>query len=170
MNKEAFKLFLQTAYLWILGISMGSIIACGMFVAPVIFNAYSFLPDLGITQYDSGILMTQVFLKLNTLLNFTAIIILVYELLAFNLSKRTSFFPLGINIINVILIFLFSFYFTPKIIEAQKQGAAATATPEFATIHIQSEYTFKILLVMLTIGFFARVFLLAKSPVAKAKK
>lgn len=170
MNKESFKVFLHTIYLWILGISIGAIITCGMFVAPIVFNAYSFLPDLGITQYDSGILMTQVFLKLNTLLNITAIIILVYELLAFNISKKTSFFPLGISTFNVILIFLFSFYFTPKIVEAQKQGAAATATPEFATTHLQSEYTFKILLITLTLGFFIRVFLLAKAPVSKAKK
>lgn len=172
MNKIGLKLILHIAYLWLIGINIGAIVTCGIFVAPIVFNAYSFLPDLGITQYDSGILMTQIFLKLNTLLNVSAILILVYELLAFNLSKKTSFFPLTINIINVLLIFLFSFYFTPKIIEAQTQGAAATATPEFATLHLQSEYVFKFLFIMLTLSFFTRFILLfiQTNPNYKSKK
>lgn len=150
-------------YLWVVGATIGAIIACGIFVAPVIFKAYSFLPDLGITQYDSGILMTQVFLKLNNFLNFAGIVILIYELLAFNFSNKTNFIPLVINAINIVLIFLFTFYYTPNIIKAQAQGASATATPEFASLHAQSEWVFKVLLVLLSVSFAYRIFLYRKA-------
>ncbi len=146
-------------YLWILGAAIGGIITCGIFVAPIIFNAYNFLPDLGITQYDSGILMAQVFLKFNSFLNLSAMMILIYELLAFNLSNKTSFFSLIIGAINVALIFLFTFYYTPNIIKAQTLGASATATPEFANLHLQSEWIFKALVIFLSIGFAYRIIL-----------
>lgn len=148
---------LSALYLWLVGLCIGAMVACGAFVAPIIFNAYTYLPDVSITQYDSGILMTQVFLKLNWLLNFSAIMIIIYELLDFKASFRPSFFLLGLNILNVILIFIFTLYYTPHILSAQNMGAAYTATPEFENLHSQSEFLFKILLVTLSISFLWRI-------------
>ncbi|PAF53170.1 hypothetical protein BKH42_07430 [Helicobacter sp. 13S00482-2] len=167
MNKLTSIIQLINAiYLWLIGACIGGMIISGVVVAPIIFSAYSYLPSLGITQYDSGILMTQIFIKLNYLLNFSAIIIIVYELSMFKSSLKPSIILLGINILSVLLIFIFTLYYTPAILEAQNMGAAYTATPEFENTHIQSEMLFKVLLVTLSISFVWRIVLLsAKSPV-----
>ncbi|PAF49249.1 hypothetical protein BKH41_03995 [Helicobacter sp. 12S02232-10] len=172
MNKLASVVHIINAlYLWLIGLGIGAIIVSGVIVAPIIFNAYSFLPDLGITQYDSGILMTQIFIKLNDkLLNYTAIIIIIYELLVFKSSFKSSIFLLGLNALSVALIFIFTLYYTPNILEAQNMGAAYTATPEFENMHTQSEYLFKILLVTLSISFLSRIVLLSSKPAHKTPK
>lgn len=171
MNKLASVVHIINAlYLWLIGLGIGAMIVSGVIVAPIIFNAYSFLPDLGITQYDSGILMTQIFIKLNVLLNFTAIIIIIYELLVFKSSFKSSIFLLGLNALSVALIFIFTLYYTPNILEAQNMGAAYTATPEFENMHTQSEYLFKILLVTLSISFLSRIVLLSSKPAHKTPK
>lgn len=157
-------------YLWIIGVCIGAMIISGAIVAPIIFNAYNYLPDLGITQYDSGILMSQIFIKLNYVLNFSAIIIIIYELSAFKASLRPSIILLGINILNVLLIFVFTIYYTPAIVDAQNMGAAYTATPEFDSIHNQSEMLFKILLVTLSISFVWRIVLLSSKTLSSAAK
>lgn len=170
MNKLSSLIGLINAiYLWLIGVCIGSMIIAGAIVAPVIFNAYSQLPDLGITQYDSGILMTQVFVKLNYLLNFSAIIIIIYELSAFKSSLKPSIILLGINILSILLIFLFTLYYTPAIVDAQKMGAAYTATPEFDSIHNQSEILFKILLVTLSVSFVWRIILLSNKVTSSTK-
>ncbi|ANV98662.1 hypothetical protein BBW65_07560 [Helicobacter enhydrae] len=157
--KNSFYWFGSVVYLWVVGVAIGAIVACGIFVAPVIFKAHSFLPSLDVTQYDLGILMAQVFLRLNVFLNFAGIVIVVYEILA--LFAKAHLLSLIINAVNAVLIFLFTLYYTPKIIQAQ--GASATATPEFASLHTQSEWVFKILLISLSIGFVYRVFCVSKT-------
>lgn len=147
-------------YLWLIGLCIGAMVCSGMFAIPVIFKAYAFLPDLGITQYDSGILTAQIFNKLNILLNFTAIIIIIYELLAFKFSSKSSIILLGINTLSVLLIFIFTLYYTPTILEAQEMGAAYTATPEFEGVHVQSRIVFQVLLFTLSVSFLWRVILL----------
>ena len=140
-------------YLLILGASIGAIIATGALSAPVIFSSDSIIPELGMTKFDMGRIMSVIFSRLNIFLNITAIIILIYELLSFNLGGKKNYFALLINAISVILIFLFTFYYTGAILAAQAQGAAATATPEFDSLHQQSELIFKTLLITLSISF-----------------
>ena len=157
---KIFASCITSLYLLCLGTIIGGIIACGALVAPVIFNASLYLAAIeiadpsGITLYASGILMTEIFARFNYLLNAMAIFILVYELLAFNISSKKSLFLLGIGIFSVVLIFLFTMYYTPAIIAAQVDGAAATATEEFYSLHTQSEMIFQILLVSLSASFF----------------
>lgn len=156
MKKNSF--LLNLIYLWILGACIGAILACGTFVAPVIFKAYTLLPDLGITQYDSGILMTQVFLKLGTFLNYTAIFIIIYRIFSLDYSTKSGIFALVLDISSVSLIFLFTLYYASQILKAQQIGAAATGTPEFASLHSQSETTFKILFLLLSLSFIYHFF------------
>lgn len=171
---RVFASCITSLYLLCLGIIIGGIIACGALTAPVIFNASLHLAALemvdpsGITSYASGILMAEIFVRFNYLLNAMAIFILVYELLVFNISSKKSLFLLGIGALNVVLIFVFTMYYTPAILAAQADGAAATATDEFESIHTQSEMIFQILLVSLSASFIWRVFLLRFSqPVTK---
>lgn len=173
---RVFASCITSLYLLALGITIGGIIACGALSAPVIFNASSYLAALEITdmtRYASGILMTEIFVRFNYLLNAMAIFILVYELLVFNISSKKSLFLLGIGIFSVVLIFLFTMYYTPAIIAAQADGAAATATEEFESIHTQSEMIFQILLISLSASFLWRTYLLRFSlstPTTKSRK
>lgn len=170
---KIFTSCITSLYLLCLGTIIGGIIACGALSAPVIFNASQYLAALEITdmtRYASGILMTEIFARFNYLLNAMAIFILVYELLAFNISSKKSLFLLGIGIFSVVLIFLFTMYYTPAIIAAQVDGAAATATDEFGSLHTQSEMIFQILLISLSASFLWRVYLLRFSlPAATSK-
>ncbi|MDL0081067.1 DUF4149 domain-containing protein [Helicobacter zhangjianzhongii] len=176
---RVFASCITSLYLLALGITIGGIIACGALSAPVIFNASEYLAAIeiadpsGITRYASGILMTEIFARFNYLLNAMAIFILVYELLVFNISSKKSLFLLGIGIFSVVLIFLFTMYYTPAIIAAQADGAAATATEEFYSLHTQSEMIFQILLISLSASFLWRVYLLRFSlpaPTTKSRK
>lgn len=170
---RVFASCITSLYLLALGITIGGIIACGALSAPVIFNVSSYLATLEITdmtRYASGILMTEIFVRFNYLLNAMAIFILVYELLVFNISSKKSLFLLGIGIFSVVLIFLFTMYYTPAIIAAQADGAAATATEEFYSLHTQSEMIFQILLISLSASFLWRAYLLRFSLPAAASK
>ncbi len=164
------SLFISIAYLLIIGVGIGAIMATGAISAPVIFNSDSIIPELGITKFDMGQIMSAIFSRLNIFLNIIAIIILVYELLNFNLNNKKDYFALFINAINVILIFLFTFYYTGAILAAQAQGAAATATPEFDSLHHQSELVFKTLLIMLSVSFVWNAIKLYQSNKTSTKK
>lgn len=181
MNKEIILKITGAMYLVILGICIGGIVLSAI-SASSIFNADIILRNSGlsdsiITKYDSGIIMSNIFVKFGYILNVSAIIILVYESLSFRIQK-SGFFLWLLNILNVILIFLFTFYYTSKIIDMQEEGAATVGGIEFDSIHRQSELVFKILLVTLIISFISRVLILCiqnkkdkiKSPVRKRTK
>ena len=51
----------------------------------------------------------------------------------------------------------FVFYFTPYILDAQKIGAEATATAEFASMHKASEFVMKAMMLAQVVLFFIRV-------------
>jgi len=87
-------------YILLLSITLGASLFAGVVVAPIIFGANEYLTTITVSRFESGILMTQIFLKLSYLVNFTAFIIFIYEakayfefkankiLIVFNLYKR----------------------------------------------------------------------------------
>lgn len=151
---------LSAIYIWIIGICIGSIISAGAFSAPVIFN----VKDLGVdlSKFQSGIIMTEIFLRLNTLLIFVAIIITIYEICSLKLSENTKLQKIILFLsgaISVICILLFSLYYSPFIVEQQKLGEATTSLQSFASMHTQSEITFNILFFSLSANLIFRVIL-----------
>ena len=64
---------------------------------------------------------------------------------------------LMLTLVNIILALLFVLYFTDYVINAQKIGAEATITPEFAQIHAASEWCMKLIIVFQTVLFFAKI-------------
>lgn len=143
-------------YLLLIGISLGAVLASGAFSAPTIFRASSLVPELNISIFQSGILMTSIFVKLNILLNFLAFFILIYEILALRVNGEKISPMLGF--ISVILIFLFTMYYTPYILEAQKLGEEGIANVAFDAMHTQSVYVFKALMISLCLLFVVRLF------------
>lgn len=155
MSKSKIYSVFSAFYLLLIAINIGLILASA-FSAPVIFRASSLVEGLEITLFQSGILMTHIFTKINFLLNALAIFIVIYEIIALQ-TTRQKLTPL-LGFINAILILLFTLYYTPYIIEAQKIGETAIATLEFDQMHKQSELVFKTLLFTLIALFFARFF------------
>lgn len=140
---------LDSVYLWLLGIGVGCIVAFGMFAAPIIFRASSFLPHISIE--NSGVLMAQIFLKGNIFFNFLACVIIIYELVSLFAARYFAhsiqrYLWAILGGVNVCLIALFTLYYTPSILDSHMQ----TNMTDFDTLHKQSEFVFKALLIGLS--------------------
>ncbi|MBP5778420.1 MAG: DUF4149 domain-containing protein [Campylobacter sp.] len=147
-------------YLFLLAALIGIELALGVFVAPTIFFPQSFLGDGVLSHFQSGQLMTQIFLKYNKILMIITAISFIFEMVNFNNNKSQNFnfrfSTLMLAVLNLILMVLFVLVFTDYIVEAQKAGAAATQTAEFAKIHKGSEWTMKFMIIAQTILFFMK--------------
>ncbi len=143
-EKGHIKKWIFNFYIIVLGLSAGSILALGIFVAPVVFVPDPILGKGILSHFQSGLLMSRVFINFNYLLSFTGFFILFFEFKAFfSLDKdKISFF---IAIVVIYCIALFILYYTPYILHAQSQ--MQTETSGFASMHKGSELDFKILLV-----------------------
>ncbi|CAM2836549.1 DUF4149 domain-containing protein [Helicobacter burdigaliensis] len=149
-------LFCLFFYLFLLGLGVGAMICAGVFSAPAIFRASAIVEGLEISLFQSGVLMTSIFVKLNSLLLALGGIILAYELMSFFRHKTKISALLGI--ICVLLICLFAFYYTPFILDAQKLGENGIATLEFDKAHKESVLVFKGLLFALILLGVANMF------------
>ena len=126
-------------YLLLLGMAIGVEVAVGAFIAPVIFYPHTFLGQGVLSHFQSGILMTQVFLKSNMLLGFVAFYGIVFEMLTFIKNQNKDNVALMLSFVAFALTASFLFYYTPFIVDAQNAGALATASEAFAKMHKQSE-------------------------------
>lgn len=148
----------RSFYLFLLGICIGAELAIGIFMAPVIFYPSQYIGEGVLSHYQSGQLMTQVFLKYNILLIFISSLILLFEIVNLKTSesfnyKISAFF---LSLIIALLAMSFVFYFTPYILQAQKIDAEATATAEFISMHKASEFVMKAMLLAQVALFFIR--------------
>ena len=143
---KIYKVFqtLDVIYIFLLSIGVGCIICAG-FSAATIFQAANFVPDF--TMSDSGLIMGLIFIKCNDLFNFEILSSLYAR--HFTHTKQRQFLLL-LGGINVIMIFLFTLYYTPYIMEAQALNTIDTEA--FDSMHKQSELVFKILLITLSIS------------------
>ena len=147
-------------YLFLLVALIGIELSLGAFVAPTIFYPQSFLGENVLSHFQSGQLMTQIFLKYNKILMLITGISFVFEMVNFNNNKSQNFnfrfSTLMLAVINLVLMVLFVVVFTDYIVEAQKGGATAVQTAEFAKMHKASEWTMKLMIIAQTILFFMK--------------
>jgi len=134
-------------YLAMLGVAIGIEIAAGAFIAPVIFFPQKYLGDGVLTHFQSGILMTQVFLKMNLVIGFITLYSIIYEVQVWMMCKNYDFISFLLSLVMVVTTGLFLFYYTPFIVHAQQLGAVETTTEVFANMHKQSEWVMKLLMV-----------------------
>ena len=147
-------------YLGFLGIAIGVEIAARALVAPIIFFPQKYLGEGVLTHFQSGILMTQVFLKMNILIGFVALYSIIYEVQVMMARKNNDFFSLTLSLGILVFTGLFLFYYTPFIVHAQQLGAEHTATQAFSTMHKQSEWVIKVLMLTQVVLFIRRGWLL----------
>jgi glucose-6-phosphate-specific signal transduction histidine kinase len=132
-------------YIIFLGFALGAIAIAGAITAPVIFHANDFLAEDVLSHFQSGIIMTEIFVRLNYILFILVFFVLFMEIRDYLKFKRDAI-SLTFGFIVVFTALLFVLYYTPFILEAQAIGPAATQSEAFEGMHKGSELDFKILL------------------------
>lgn len=122
----------------------------GIVVAPIIFFPSSIIGDGVLSHFQSGLLMTQVFVKFNYLLLFVSFFNIFYEIF----TNKLASFRVIFSFLIVILALLFVFYYTQNVLNMQELGI--TNSDEFNTNHKQSEILFKVMVALQFILFFTK--------------
>ena len=139
----------------LLGFIIGVELSLGLMVAPVIFNANTYLKENILNLLQSGILMSEIFVKFGYVLLFVCIFNFLYEL--FNLFKQNEKIKIKISkfllsSIVLALSLLFVFYFMTYIL--QNQTLDSISSKEFYAMHSASEVSVKIMLLCQIFLFF----------------
>lgn len=144
-------------YLLSLGIIMGVEVAAGAFVAPVIFFPKHLLGEGVLSHFQSGVLMTEIFLRMNFLLFIISVLSVIFEASLW-ITKKNEYkdrYALLFSAIAFAFMMAFVYYYTPFIVDAQSQGDVATTSELFRNMHKQSEWVMKALM-MIQVGLFLR--------------
>ena len=138
------------AYIVILGAVLGAGLFAGIVVAPVTFHTEIWLGSEVLTHYQEGVIMTENFVRLSYLVNFTLIVVALYEGYKYKKFERdtttqiATFFVIATGL-------LFSQYYMPDILTMQMAGEAMTQSDAFINTHKGSEINFKIFSVALLV-------------------
>jgi len=152
----------KVIYIWVLGAVIGIELAVGVLVAPVIFFPASILGEGVLSHYQSGLLMTHIFLRYNMILLVVSLASVIYELYMYR-KKSGDVWAWGMSVIALAGMGLFVFYYTPYILEVQAAGVEATKTTAFTSMHKGSEWAMKIILIAQSVLLGRRVWLLQKN-------
>lgn len=153
------RVYLETAYLLLIAATFGAVMVLGVFVASTIFNSEQLFALAPLDHYSEGVIMAEIFRKFGYWCNAVALFIVLFELYEYKMFRRDGI-AMGAAFTSVVTMVLFSAVYTPKILQMQEQGADATQSEVFASLHFASEIDFKILAAALVILFFRRVMLL----------
>lgn len=156
------NIYIDFSYLITLAATFGAVIVLGAFVAPVVFHTENILYSTVLNNYNSGIIMGEIFHRFSYWVYFLAFFVLFYELIMYKKGQRDSIiFASSVSVVFSAL--MFSAVYSPNIISMQKLGAEATQSDTFRNIHLASELDFKILATALFILFIRRLMLLKVS-------
>lgn len=143
-------------YLLLIAMTLGGVMVLGILVAPVIFQSDKFLADILLDHYNNGLLMTEIFRRFTYWGYLVVLAVVLFEVTEFKQMRRDRI--AGISAMTVVgTLLLFNAVYTPKIIQMQSEGPAATQTDAFASLHTGSEIDFKILAVALAVLFVRRM-------------
>ncbi len=141
MNKY-FKI-ITIAYLVLLGATLGAGLFAGIVVAPVTFHTEQWFGEGVLTHYQEGLIMTQSFVRLSYLVNFTLLVVFLYEGYKYKKFERDT-----ITQVATFFVFatglLFAHYYIPDILTMQMAGEAMTQSEAFLNTHKGSEINYKI--------------------------
>jgi predicted membrane protein len=147
---------LMVIYKMMLGMMVGIEVAAGAFVAPVLFFPQTLLGEGVLSHFQSGILMTEIFLRMNLLLLIVCVGSFIVEVfLWLSTAKYADRWATLFSLMALVLAGLFIYYYTPFIVDAQSHGEAATSQEAFRAMHKQSEWVMKVLM-MTQVGLFIR--------------
>lgn len=130
---------IKNLYFFLLSAILGIELFVGIFVAPIIFFPERFSLNLPLTLAQSGMIMSEIFIKLGYILMGISILGVFYSL------YESSKLLLCISFLIALLAGIFVFYFTPIILQAQNLGESSQ---NFQQIHTLSEYAIKIIAIL----------------------
>ena len=142
MTKKIFKIMTYTVIIT-LGTVLGAGLLAGIVVAPTIFHSEVLLGSELLSQFQEGLLMTQVFERLSYVVNFLVVLVILYEVIKYKAfesdrwSLMTTFLVAGTGL-------MFTSYYMPDILEMQQAGELMTQSDAFINTHKGSEINFKI--------------------------
>lgn len=154
---KKFTRVFEPIYLLLLGVGVGAIIACGAFAAPVVFKMGEHLGMSDITQFEGGIIMGKIFMRLNSYLQILLVVIAFYELFSFLFLRKSgaySVFWLLLGVISIVCIALFVWYYSPFLLDSKN----LVNREDFMELHTQSRLISQILIVSLSILFVWRAY------------
>jgi hypothetical protein len=143
----------ELIYTSLIGVIIGSIIVVGIIVAPIIFHTEVILEAELLSNFQEGLIQSEIFIRFNYILLTLSLFVLIMETYYF--IKKRDFVMYIISLIAVLSSFLFIFYFTNEILNFNNLGESATKSDEFKYIHKASVIDFKVMLTtfVLLIGY-----------------
>lgn len=148
---------MKRIYLFLLAALIGCELSIGVLLAPTLFHANDILGLNLLSRLQSGLLMSQVFVKFNYVLVFVAVfgmLLQSYEYFKHKGGFKKRFSKLMLGAIILVLSLLFVFYFSAYILEAARTSMEGVQMQEFDKIHKASEYCLKIIMLAQLILFF----------------
>lgn len=130
-------------YLILLGATLGAGLFAGIVVAPVTFHSENWLGTEVLSHYQEGLIMTQNFVKLSTLVTVTVIFIALYEGYKYKKFERDTITQVA-TFFAIVTGLMFGHYYVPDIVTMQMAGEAMTQSEAFINTHKGSEINFKI--------------------------
>jgi len=130
-------------YLILLGITLGAGLFAGAVVAPVTFHTQQWLGGQVLSHYQEGLIMTQNFIRLSYLVDFTVIAVVLYEGYKYKMFERDTVTQVATFFV-VATGLMFGHYYLPDILTMQMAGEKMTQSAAFVNTHKGSEVNFKI--------------------------
>ena len=137
--------------LFLLAALVGIELIVGIVVAKVIFYPQNLIGEGVLSLFQSGLMMSQIFIQFGYVLIVISLINFLFELYSYFKDEakfQLRFSKLALSLLIFILSLFFVFYFTAFIIQAQALGESATQSDEFKSMHAASEVVMKIILIM----------------------
>jgi len=131
------------AYLILLAATLGAGLYAGIVVAPVTFHTEIWLGSELLSHYQEGLIMTENFVRLSYLVDFTLVVIFLYESYKYKMFERESITTLA-ALMAIASGLFFGHYYMPDILTMQLAGEAMTQSDHFAAVHSASEIDFKV--------------------------
>ena len=138
------------AYIILLGITLGAGLYAGIVVAPVTFHSEIYLGTELLTRFQEGLIMTENFVRLSYLVDFTLVCVALYEGFKWKNFDRDTITTFS-SLVVLSTGLLYVHYYIPQILDFQKQGEKVTQSKIFENTHFASELDFKLFALALLI-------------------
>ena len=141
---------ITVAYFILLGITLGAGLYAGIVVAPVVFHSELWLGSEILSRFQEGLIMTENFVRLGYLVDFTMLAVALYEGFKYkNFDRDTVTTTSAFVVLATGLLYVH--YYMPQILAFQKEGEEITQNKLFENTHFASELDFKLFALALTI-------------------
>ncbi|MRI83077.1 MAG: hypothetical protein C6I00_01525 [Nitratiruptor sp.] len=151
--------WIDTLYLALLGMALGAIVTLAFIVAPVVFESQRY--GMALDHYQMGRIMSAIFQQAVPFFHLVAVAIILREGYDYKRFRR-DWLLVPAAATALLTIFLFTLYYTPKIIGYQGAGASVVHDPRFQNLHKGSEIDFALAALSLALLLGRRLYLQCK--------